>query len=70
MRTLELYHFRYFDSLRQRWILARYVLEAAAIRCRYCDYELVGPPERRIVPDDALALSAAHVAGAAASRTQ
>ena len=33
MRRLELYRFRYFDTLRQRWPQARYVLEAPAITC-------------------------------------
>ena len=61
-RAIQLYHFRYFDELRRRWMLARYVLEAPAIRCRYGDYELVGPPEIRRVPDGPLALSAAHLA--------
>ena len=62
MRTLRLYHFRYFDRVRKRWIMARYVCEAPEIRCRYCDYELVGPAELRHVPDNPLALSAAHLA--------
>jgi len=42
---LELYRFRYFDTLRQRWLQARYVLEAPAIRCRCPEYELISPPE-------------------------
>jgi len=46
-RTLELYRFRYFDTLRQRWLQARYVLEAPAIRCQYPQYELISPPEIR-----------------------
>jgi hypothetical protein len=57
-----LYRFRYFDPLRNRWTLARYVCEAPAIRCRYPDYVLIGAPEVRRVPDDPLALSAAHLA--------
>jgi hypothetical protein len=40
----------------------RYVCEPAEIRCRYSDYELVGAPEVRRVPDDPLSLSAAHLA--------
>ena len=46
-RRLELYRFRYFDTLRQRWLQGRYVLEAAAIRCQYPEYDLIGPPEIR-----------------------
>jgi len=62
MRTISLYRFRYFDPLGRRWIMARYVCEAPEIRCRYTEYELVGAPEVRLVPDDPLALSAAHLA--------
>ena len=49
MHRLELYRFRYFDELRRRWLQARYVLEAPAIRCRYPEYELISPPEIRHV---------------------
>lgn len=62
MRTLRLYHFRHFDELRGCWMLARYVAEPIELRCRYRDFELVGPPEIWHVPDDPLALSAAHLA--------
>ena len=48
-RTIELYPFRYFNPLRRRWIKARYVLEAPAIRCLYPDDKLVGPLERASV---------------------
>jgi len=48
-RRLERYRFRYFDELRRRWLQARYVLEAPAIRCRYPEYELISPPEIRHV---------------------
>ena len=51
MPTLVLYRFRYFDPLRQRWVRARHVLAAPEIRCRYSDYELIGAPEIRHVPD-------------------
>jgi hypothetical protein len=61
-RAIYLYPFRFFDPPRQRWIMARYVLQAPAIRCRYPDYEIAGPAEVRHVPDDPLALSAAGVA--------
>ena len=40
-RRLELYRFRYFDDLRRRWLLARYVLEAPAIRCKYAEASIV-----------------------------
>jgi len=49
--TLVLYRFRYFDPLRQRWIGARHALQAPEIRCRYSDYELIGAPEIRHVPE-------------------
>jgi hypothetical protein len=48
-RRLELYRFRYFDTLRQRWLQARYVFEVPAIRCRYPEHELIGAPEIRHV---------------------
>jgi hypothetical protein len=48
-RRLALYRFRYFDELRRRWLQARYVLEAPAIRCRYPEYDLIGPQEIRHV---------------------
>jgi len=54
MRRLELYRFRYFDTLRQRWLQARYVLEAPAIRCQYPEYELIGAPEIRHVDPHAI----------------
>ena len=60
--TLLLRRFRYHDRVRNKWMLARYVCEPAAIRCRYADYELIGAPEVRRVPDDPLALSPAHFA--------
>jgi len=50
-RRLELYRFSYFDELRKRWLRARYVLEAPAIRCQYPEYELISPPEIRHVSD-------------------
>ncbi len=52
MRTIHLYRFRHFDPLRRRWIMARYRCEAPEIRCRYPDFELIGRPEVRQVPDD------------------
>ena len=48
-RRLELYRFRYFDALRRRWLQARYVSEAPAIRCKYPEYDLIAPPEIRHV---------------------
>jgi hypothetical protein len=35
-------------------MLARYVCPAPEIRCRYPEYELIGPPEIRHVSDDPL----------------
>jgi len=48
-RRLEVYRFRYFDTLRHRWLHARHVLEAPAIRCKYPEYDLINPPEIRHV---------------------
>ena len=52
VRQLVLYRFRYFDPLRRRWLRARYVCQAPEIRCRYCDYELIGAPEIRRVGNE------------------
>ena len=43
----EFYAFRYFDSLRQRWIAARYRAELDVIRDRYTKWALIGAPELR-----------------------
>ncbi len=66
--TLYLYQFRYRDRLRNKWVTARYRCEAPEIRCRYSDYELIGAPEVRRVPDDPLANSAAQVARSARAK--
>ena len=44
---LYLYRFRYYDQLRQRWLVARYRLQAPDIRCQYPEAELIGPAEVR-----------------------
>ena len=62
MRTLVLYPFRFRDPLTGKWIRARYVAELHEIEQRYAEWEIIGEPEIRQVPDDPLALSAAHVA--------
>ena len=61
-RVIDLYRFTYYDPIRRRRFLARHVLQAPEVRCRYPDGELIGPPERRVVPDDRYALSTAHLA--------
>lgn len=60
--VLELYPFRFRDPLTGKWVRARYVAEFHDIRQRYAEWEITGEPEIRHVPDDPLALSAAHVA--------
>ena len=65
MSTLRLYHFRYFDSLRNRWVRSRYAAERVVIAQRHQRFELIGPPEVREVPDDPCALGAGHLAGGA-----
>jgi hypothetical protein len=52
MPTLLLYRFRYFDTLRNKWMTARYAAERQEIECRYAQYELIEPPEVRHVADD------------------
>ena len=62
MPVLELYPFRYRDERTGKWIRARYLAERHELEQRYREWEIMGPPEIRHVPDDPLALSAAHVA--------
>jgi hypothetical protein len=62
MPTLYLFHFRYLDPVRNKWLTARYAAERAEIERRYAQFEIVGEPETRHVPDDPNALSAAHLA--------
>jgi hypothetical protein len=50
--SLYMYEFKYFDRLRGKWMRARYRCQAPEIRCRYRDYELIGPAEVRHVPED------------------
>jgi hypothetical protein len=44
---LLLYPFRYFDTVRKRWIRARYVAERHEIESRYAQWEITRPPEIR-----------------------
>ena len=44
---LLLYPFRYFDTVRKRWVHARYVAEMHVIGERYAKWEITGPPEIR-----------------------
>ena len=53
MPVLNLYPFRFRDPLTGRWIRARYVAELPAIQRRYSEWEVIGAPEIRQVPDDA-----------------
>jgi len=59
---LELYPFRFRDPLTGKWIRARYVAELHEIKQRYAEWEIIGPQEIRVVPDDPLSLTASHVA--------
>lgn len=45
--TAPLYRFEYFDSLRKRWVLARYRARLETIRERHAEFRLVGEPEVR-----------------------
>ena len=62
MPTLLLYHFRYFDPARDRWLLSRYACDRDEIARHYPQHQLIEPPEERHVPDDPEAMSAAHLA--------
>jgi hypothetical protein len=50
---LELFPFRYRDALTGKWVRARYLAELREIQQRYSQWELIGPPEIRQVPEDA-----------------
>ena len=52
MARLDLFSFRYRDSRTGSWVRARYGPELAEIQQRYSEWELLGPPEIRHVPDD------------------
>jgi len=43
----ELFPFRYFDPIRERWIQARYKATREDIAARYDKWEITGPGERR-----------------------
>jgi hypothetical protein len=42
--TLELYPFRFRDSLTGKWIRARHKLQVPEIQCHYSEWEITGPP--------------------------
>ena len=51
MPRLELFPFRFRDPVTGKWIKARYVAERHVIEARYApgEWEIIGPPEIRIV---------------------
>ena len=51
--TIELFPFRFRDLLTGKWVRARYLAELPEIQQRYAEWELIGPPEVRQIPDDA-----------------
>ncbi|HXX82419.1 MAG TPA: hypothetical protein VEN29_00390 [Casimicrobiaceae bacterium] len=53
MARLELFPFRFRDPRTSKWIRARYLAELSEIQQRYSEWELIGPPEIRHVPDGA-----------------
>ena len=61
MRTIALYSFKFRDPLTKKWIMARYRAEPVVLRMRYAEFELVGPAEYRVIPDDPFTLEASHV---------
>jgi hypothetical protein len=65
MPTLYLFHFPYFDPLHNKWLTARFVAQHEEIAQRYAQYEIVGEPETRHVPDDWLYADASQVARSA-----
>ena len=51
--TLELFAFRFRHPRTGKWIRARYLAELPEIQRRYSEWEIIGSPEVRHVPDDA-----------------
>jgi hypothetical protein len=43
----ELFPFSYFDTIRKRWVKARYKAELSVIKARYSQWRLDGEPEIR-----------------------
>jgi hypothetical protein len=44
---VELFAFRFFDPIRNRWIVARHKLSKDELAARYERYEIIGEPEVR-----------------------
>jgi hypothetical protein len=61
-RTIALYPFRFRNPRTGKWIRARYLAERHELEQRYAEWEIVGEPEIRHVPDDPTTLTASHVA--------
>jgi hypothetical protein len=53
MPRLELFPFRYRNTVTGKWVKARYVAERHEIAARYVEWEIIGPPEIRDVDPDA-----------------
>ena len=45
--TIELFFFRYRDTLTDKWVRARYKATPEAMAARYAEWEITGPPEVR-----------------------
>jgi hypothetical protein len=50
-KRLYLYPFRYRNPVCGKWFRARYVAELHEIVARHAEYEIIGAPEIRDVPD-------------------
>ena len=53
MPRLELFPFRYRNTVTGKWVKARYVAEPHEIAARYAEWEIIGPPEIRDVDPNA-----------------
>jgi hypothetical protein len=51
--TIELYPFRYRDTLTGRWVRARYKASKSDLAARYAEWEVTWPPEIRETLDAA-----------------
>jgi len=52
MPRLELFPFRYRNTVTGKWAKARYVAERHEIAARYAEWEIIGPPEIRDVDSE------------------
>ena len=53
MPTLQLYPFRFRDSLTGKWVRARHKMQLPVLQRQYSEWKITGAPEVRYVADAA-----------------